>query len=59
MEGGDEMEDAAKADPEGEAMAMESTDPHKYSGDARDYAGWANFPALLLRNLIVNASFFD
>ena len=38
---------------------MESTDPHKYSGDARDYKTWKNFPALLLRNMIVNESFFD
>jgi len=38
---------------------MESNDPHKYSGDAFDYAGWKSFPALLLRNMIVNAAFFD
>lgn len=58
MEGGDEME--KEADPEG-AKGMESAgeSPFKYEGDSRDYAGWKNFPALLLRNMIVNGSFFD
>lgn len=58
MEGGDD--DKKEADPEG-AKGMESagSSPFKYEGDSRDYAGWKNFPALLLRNMIVNGSFFD
>lgn len=62
-EGGDDdkAEDKAedKADPEAKGMEAAGASPFKYEADARDYAGWKNFPALLLRNMIVNGSFFD
>jgi len=54
MEGGDMMGDMMMAM---EGMALPN--PHKYDGDAFDYAGWAKVPAALLRNMIVNPYWGD
>mmetsp|Transcript_24679 Transcript_24679/g.38392 ORF Transcript_24679/g.38392 Transcript_24679/m.38392 type:complete len:393 (-) Transcript_24679:193-1371(-) len=54
MEGGDEGE---KEGEEEKPAAMEK--PDHYKDDSAAYDGWANFPALLLRNCIVNPYFGD
>jgi len=73
MEGGDEMMMEGMEGMDMAAMNMDAVDPGAgmesmektvpnpfvYDKDARDYAGFKNFPALLLRNMIVNASIFD
>jgi hypothetical protein len=60
MEGGDEMM------MEGDMMMGMGMDgmmmagmanPHKYDGDAKDYKGWANIPAAILKMMIVNPYF--
>lgn len=61
MSGGEEEDAEKKADPEmvGMGEMAGAASPFKYEEDARDYAGFKNLPALLLRNLIVNGSIFD
>jgi len=60
-EGGDDPPDDPPADPpkddppkddppaDPKKDAMEVVSPHKYDGDEYDYAGWANVPALFLK----------
>ena len=57
-EGGDamaKMEGDAMAKMEGGMDGMES--PHKYDKDARKYEGWAQIPAMILKQMIVNSYF--
>lgn len=65
MEGGEDMaagEDMAMAKVDegaGAMAAMGSPNPNIYDSDARDYAGFAQLPAALLRCAIVNPAFGD
>ena len=56
MEGGDEMMAGMMM---GMMEGMALPNPHKYEGDAYDYAGWAKVPAAFLRNMIVNPYWGD
>lgn len=64
MEGGGE-DGEEKKEGEGEeekkedAPAMQINNPHKYDDDATDYKGFANVPALLLRQATVSPYFGD
>jgi len=53
-----EMEGGEEGAAEGEAAPMMAAED-LYKDDSAAYDGWANFPALLLRNCIVNPYFGD
>lgn len=62
MEGGDEMMMAAEgmAEAMGDmAGTMEKPNPFTYDKDERNYEGWNNVAASLLRNMLVNPVFGD
>lgn len=63
-DGGEEEEEKAEGKEEKKAEdkaggAMEKVDPRKYEADAYAYEGWAEVPALFLRNAIVNEYWGD
>lgn len=61
MEGGDGEEEKKEEGGEGDAMGMGMMmeNPHKYDDDSADYKGWANVPALFLRQATVNSYWGD